>query len=789
MNITLASISVRSRPRTLARRVSSDVRASTRADAHGDSETPTTRKRLPEDIIRVMRGDAVRVAQEPKQGIRVQALVRHGRMVALTGACVGVGALASGALPGTRPSVANATTSIRAHKVSHKSNGSNMVYLAQRVFAWPLYGKVLMIVMAMIPLVLLAAAVYKAVSEEEWGGAISKTFFWLNDVPGADSTGEENWRSTVVAQLIVFCGMFTFAILIGVVSDEIASKVDEVKTGNSKVYEKHHTVIVNWNDQLIPLLKQIAVAKQEGIGFRKPVVLLANKDKEWMDQTLADELSDGPPLTVVTRQGEAFNAEDLDRVNAWAAERVVVLHPSLEEGERDCPEASARVESNKATAVLNLRSEVNELHGHGPDIIVQMPIRIPEDENTVSLAVSLTSKEKRIGNLAYVNGTSELSKLKAFSIMQPGGIRLFEDLMLQSDDSAEFYTYTHPMLSRKTFKDAWRMFNSGTIVGFLRDDGELVLGPKDDDVIGDKGEVLVIADNRSCIVRDIEKLQGIVPRGAIPEKGSQRLIMKRCPIKMPAGKKIIMMGWNEESAQCISDILELAPPGSSVTIISHDNVPKESLKGNQNCTVELIREDARKRSSMIKAKVADAEAVVIMSPSDGGTKQSDSFSLSSVMQVAYLTKTANGTSSSPHIVVELSDEVAKQVAESVYEGIGTIDVVLRDNLIGGALLQVSANTKLAGLFDFLLEKDGKELYMRPCDEFVTPDDAELTWGTLCERAREREEIAIGVVRANGDLKMSPNKSDEFRLVNGDKIVVLAEEWWNEAAIKANSKND
>lgn len=31
--------------------------------------------------------------------------------------------------------------------------------------------------------------------------------------------------------------MFIFVILIGVVFDEIASKVDEVKTGNSKVFE------------------------------------------------------------------------------------------------------------------------------------------------------------------------------------------------------------------------------------------------------------------------------------------------------------------------------------------------------------------------------------------------------------------------------------------------------------------------------------------------------------------------------------------------------------------------
>ena len=264
------------------------------------------------------------------------------------------------------------------------------------------------------------------------------------------------------------------------------------------------------------------------------------------------------------------------------------------------------------------------------------------------------------------------------------------------------------------------------------------------------------------------------------------MVMNQCPIKLPHSKKIVMLGWNEESEKCIEDILALAPPGSQITIISEDDVPRQSLVGNQHCRIKHIREDARKRSSMERAQIAGAEAVVIMSPSDSDAKQSDSYSLSSIMQVAYLVKNAD-LNHTPHIVVELSDEVAQQVAEAVYDGIGTIDVVLRDNLISGALLQVSANTKLAGLFDFLLEKDGKELYMRPYDEFVTSNDGELTWGTLCERAREREEIAIGVVRAGGKFAMSPSKSSTFKLSIGDKIVVLAEDWWDAKSVKVKAQ--
>ena len=129
-----------------------------------------------------------------------------------------------------------------------------------------------------------------------------------------------------MTQTIVFTGFFVFAVIIGIISDEIATKVrvarfpnpgtlfadcpeytvcpyiaqfktdpffyyrkvEEVKTGNNKVIETDHTVVVNWNSQLVPLLKQMAVAKSERAGtFDKPVVLLADIDKETMDDLVS----------------------------------------------------------------------------------------------------------------------------------------------------------------------------------------------------------------------------------------------------------------------------------------------------------------------------------------------------------------------------------------------------------------------------------------------------------------------------------------------------------------------
>jgi hypothetical protein len=441
------------------------------------------------------------------------------------------------------------------------------------------------------------------------------------------------------------------------------------------------------------------------------------------------------------------------------------------------------VESNKAAAVLNVRSDVNTTYGRGPDIIVQVPHRIKVGDDHVSLAVDLTDKPgSNVGEVAFVNGTSELSKLKAFSVMQPGGSRLFEDLMLQSANSCEFYTYAHPSLAGKTFQEAWRMFNHGTMVGITSgQNGKFILGPQDGDLIGPAGEVVVIADNKSMIRRDIERNKGLIADGIIPPPGSQHFVMQRCPIKMPVARNIILLGWNSDSADAIQDLLTLAPPGSKITIVSRLDIDSKYLKGNQCCAIKHIKMDALKRATLEDVRVHEADAVLIMPPDSEGDPSS-SYALSSIMQIAHLAKKAD-TGYAPHIVTELDCEVSKQVAEDIYSQIGTLDVILHDNLIGGALLQVSSNLKLAGLFDFLLEKDGKELYMRPYDEFSVPEDQEVTWGTLCERARERDEIAIGVVLSNGMLKVSPKKDTVLRLWKGDQIVVLAEDWWTNSSIK------
>merc|ERR1712178_507347 len=66
------------------------------------------------------------------------------------------------------------------------------------------------------------------------------------------------------------------------------TRVDGLKQGKSKVIEQDQTVILGWNDRILPLIDQLCQANESDGG--KPIVVLADRDKVGMDEYLMDSL-------------------------------------------------------------------------------------------------------------------------------------------------------------------------------------------------------------------------------------------------------------------------------------------------------------------------------------------------------------------------------------------------------------------------------------------------------------------------------------------------------------------
>lgn len=721
-------------------------------------------------------------------------------------------------------------------------------YKVQKVFALPLIGKVLCLFILTVPIVFVGAVAYKVVDALGGGGAsdsdgdeadgdddgsfkdnLKNAYFNLFDIPGADATTDKSLWSGIVTQTIVFTGFFVFAVIIGIISDEIATKVEEVKTGNNKVIETDHTVVVNWNSQLVPLLKQMAVAKSERAGtFDKPVVLLADIDKETMDDLVANALEDSPPLEVVTRRGNPFDADDLAKVNAYRARRVIILHPHEKDvgmlgygGDGslngallpgDSLQKQQREEALKATVVLNLLADRGR--ESFPDVIVQMPYRLPEKQDLVGHALRLTTGNMHVSDrpsdellhgetfrvmdaqrpYVQVHGSENTGKISAFAAFQPGTSRIFEELFKQSEDTPEFYLSHAPQFVGKTFGEAWRMLPNATLCGLSHVDGSVSLAPRDDIVIKPTDEVVMLSETSTVSVANANDVAGV------PNRGSQKHYMRLMPDSQKGPVKLLFAGWNPETKTAAALALTMAPHGSEITVLSTDGNSQSAgsastLRSSKNCKLRVVKGTPTAYADLEKARVFEMDAVIVMPDFSQAKSKSeeDAGVLATILQTravcfdhAELKKLAKPKQ--PHVVATLNTESARSIVElmgRVGETEVSPDVIMSDEIVGGALLQVAANPKLAGLFDALLATEGHEMYLRDSQAFgggdsrVPLDDGTeppgVTWGTICERARERDELALGVMRENGEFTISPSKNERFVFRLGDRVVVLADE--------------
>ena len=171
--------------------------------------------------------------------------------------------------------------------------------------------------------------------------------------PGAQADAPSELVPRTVSLIVTLGGLLVFALLIGIVGESIGDKLEDLKTGKSRVFESGHTLMLNWNDKSLAVIRQIALANEsEGGGT---MVVLSQLEKEEMEERLNSALNAREnPLQllgteVVFRQGNPILENDLKRVSANTARSVIALTPP----DFDSDEADA----NMLRQVLALKGE------------------------------------------------------------------------------------------------------------------------------------------------------------------------------------------------------------------------------------------------------------------------------------------------------------------------------------------------------------------------------------------------------------------------------------------------
>jgi hypothetical protein len=120
----------------------------------------------------------------------------------------------------------------------------------------------------------------------------------------------------------------------------------------------------------------------------------------------------------------------------------------------------------------------------------------------------------------------------------------------------------------------------------------------------------------------------------------------------------------------------------------------------------------------------------------------------------------------PGILVELLDEENAFLFHP-----GREDVLVSPKLISYLLTQVALRRELAGVFAELTRPAGAQIVLRPANELKRAPGP-VRFAQLQTAAAGCSQIAVGIFSAASGLALNPDRATEWRLGEGDEVVVL-----------------
>lgn len=585
--------------------------------------------------------------------------------------------------------------------------------------------------------------------ETDAGDAGPGEVVWLTLMHALDpgmigGDGFSSWLYLAVMLAVTIGGIFVVSALIGVLNQGFGERLDDLRRGRSRVVEQGHTVVLGWSSKVFPLLSELAEANR---NVRDAcVVVLADRDKVEMDEEIAAFLGSTAPgsrLRVVTRRGEALSVDDLALVALDRSKAVVVLAP--ERHADGSPTSPSEADAAVLKTLLALRKAAA---GHAVHVVAEIV-----DERTAPVARMV------VGDAAALVLTGPLvSRLLVATGRQSGLSDVYGELL--DFAGSEIYVTPEPGLVGVPFREAVHRYGTSTLLGVVTAKDELLLPPHLDRPFEDGDRVVAISEDDDTVVLDGTRS---VDETAIRVAGGPRT---------PQPERTLVLGSSPRLALILRELDGFMAAGSAITVVG-EGAPQDAPSGAdlRHATLDVRHGDVTDRGVLDALDVTTFDHVIVLSESDGRSQD-----MADARTIVTLLHLRDITAAEPvPVISEILDPRNRDLASSGERD----DFIVSNRLVSLVISQIAENPHLAAVLDELMSRDGHELYVRPVTDYVHP--GEVTFGTVCEAALRRGEIAVGYrsVGRNGQedgvaAVVNPAKGTRLTFTADDMLVVLAE---------------
>ncbi|MCX7909503.1 MAG: ion transporter [Ignavibacteria bacterium] len=547
-----------------------------------------------------------------------------------------------------------------------------------------------------------------------------------------------------------FAALILLNFFVGLITSDLEAVREIEKRGKTKVSNKHHSLILGWNDKIYSIVDELIEANLT--RDRATIVILSNKDKSDMDYELEHRFSGFSTTKIIAVSGSISNVKDLELVNAWEAKSIVILN-----------------EGNDRNADYSVLKSVLALLGKSQQI----------DSSRFHIVAEIYSDEvkkkiqdiDRNNRVVFFNPEQFIVRLIAQAVLNPNISNTYYEI-LGFKGNELYITKLPPNLVGVQFADAIYHYNNATLVGIIRNE-KCELNPSKTTVLRKEDLLVLLAENDKSLkeCRDIRRKVSI----------DYEQISSAMLSDYRKRHNVLILGYSPKIPEILwylnSYFTSTNSNGNLVRILLFDKMEKKEIreaineKFKNNSILKLHIEYGKEKK--LEDVVEDIETVIILA-NDTRFDTVNEIDTNTLYLISILNRLESRKEYKFSIVAEFLDINNSKIASN---GIIT-DYIIGSNIVGPVLAQLSEQKELIKVFDHLFVSEGSEIYVRDVECFVRIGE-KVSFATIVEAAMRKDETAIGIIQnyktPQAKFILNPKKTEYFKLGAEDRIIVLAKE--------------
>ncbi len=580
---------------------------------------------------------------------------------------------------------------------------------------------------------------------------------------GLRDTGDDaNFAAKFVGVVTIFVGLVLFSSLVAFITQEFEAKLLALRKGKSLVVEKNHTLILGFNERIIDIIQELAIANESEEDAA--VVILSSEDKEEMDDFLRNNLGDMKTTRLITRNGSVNNLNDLYNVRIEDAKSVIVLNDAKPS---DSEESKTLSDARVIKAILAVLA-ANEEEENLPAIVVEL-----HSEQYRRLAENIVP-----GAVTSLNEADILARILVQTSRNAGLAAVY--LNLVGFEGNEFYFYRP--------KSGWQLLTFGQLpfhllnaipLGVRHGDGSITIKPSKDYKLAKDDQAVVLAEDDSTIRFSTYPI--VKPK--ITEYAGERKTLERKP------EKHLIIGWNSKTPISLKEYAKYLVEESEVNLVVEDLTEDIQTKFNKlsraypHIKMEAVAIDLDSVEQLKKLKPFQYDSISILSGTGDNAEEIDAKTLTILLELRQVFRDYTAETGMP-VSTELIAEIIDSQETDLVIKAGVKDFLLTNQFVSKILAQASQEPNVMSIYRNLFSADGSEVYIKPISLYFCKEEVEnLTFADCILAAQYRDEVCIGVKITseaknkdkNFGIYLVPKLDKQLNLTLDDALITLAED--------------